>query len=192
MKEQHTSVKYTRSEIETLPDETDWERVDVLTDEDIEEAASSDPDDPPTDASFWKDATVVMPENKVGKEQPMPQINIDSDLLVAQRLPDGSGSHGHWLLGSVTCLTWLRIYSESVITVTPSSEYSLRPITPKFGILENIVSISLSNLARVLLQTCRRRAIKWLMKQSIYLHRVVDGTPTILKRELLATLLLTT
>ena len=65
-------------------------------------------------------------------------------------------------------------------------------MTPKFGILEIIVSISLSNLARVLLQTCRRRAIKWLMKQSIYLHRVVDGTPTILKRELLATLLLTT
>ena len=97
MKEQHTSVKYTRSEIETLPDETDWERVDVLTDEDIEEAASSDPDDPPTDASFWKDATVVMPENKVGKEQPMPQINIDSDLLVAQRLPDDSVS---WTLAS--------------------------------------------------------------------------------------------
>ena len=98
MKEQHTSVKYTRSEIETLPDETDWERVDVLTDEDIEEAASSDPDDPPTDASFWKDATVVMPENKVGKEQPMPQINIDSDLLVAQRLSDGCGYT--WTLAS--------------------------------------------------------------------------------------------
>ena len=98
MKEQHTSVKYTRSEIDTLPDETDWERVDVLTDEDIDAAASSDPDDPPTDASFWKDATVVMPENKVGKEQPMPQINIDSDLLVAQRLSDGCGYT--WTLAS--------------------------------------------------------------------------------------------
>ena len=63
MKEQNTSVKYTRSEIDTLPDETDWERVDALTDEDIDAAASSDPDAPPTDASFWKDATVVMPEN---------------------------------------------------------------------------------------------------------------------------------
>ena len=63
MKEQNTSVKYTRSEIDALPDETDWERVDALTDEDIEKAASSDPDAPPTDASFWKDATVVMPEN---------------------------------------------------------------------------------------------------------------------------------
>ena len=37
--------------------------MDALTDEDIEKAALSDPDDPPTDADFWKDATVVMPEN---------------------------------------------------------------------------------------------------------------------------------
>ena len=65
MKEQNTSVKYTRSEIDTLPDETDWERVDALTDEDINAAAASDPDAPLTDASFWKDATVVMPENMV-------------------------------------------------------------------------------------------------------------------------------
>ena len=72
MKEQNTSVKYTRSEIDTLPDETDWERVDALTDEDIDAAASSDPDAPPTDASFWKDATVVMPEN---------MVIVDADLL---------------------------------------------------------------------------------------------------------------
>ena len=72
MKEQNTSVKYTRSEIDTLPDETDWERVDVLTDEDINAAASSDPDAPPIDASFWKDATVVMPENIA---------IVDADLL---------------------------------------------------------------------------------------------------------------
>ena len=68
MKEQNTFVKYTRSEIDTLPDETDWERVDALTDEDIDAAASSDPDAPPTDASFWKDATVVMPENNVKED----------------------------------------------------------------------------------------------------------------------------
>ncbi len=72
MKEQNTYVKYTRSEIDTLPDETDWERVDALTDEDIEKAALSDPDDPPTDADFWKDATVVMPEN---------MVIVDADLL---------------------------------------------------------------------------------------------------------------
>ena len=72
MKEQNTSVKYTRSEIDTLPDETDWERVDALTDEDIDAAASSGPDAPPTDASFWKDATVDMSEN---------MVIVDADLL---------------------------------------------------------------------------------------------------------------
>ena len=72
MKGQNTSVKYTRFKINTLPDETDWERVDALTDEDIAAAASSDPDAPPTDASFWKDTTVVMPENIV---------IVDADLL---------------------------------------------------------------------------------------------------------------
>ena len=72
MEEQHTSVKYTGSELDSLPDETDWERVDALTDEEIDAAASSDTDDPPTDESFWKDATAVMPENSV---------IVDPDLL---------------------------------------------------------------------------------------------------------------
>ena len=64
MKEKNTYVKYTRSELDTLPDETDWDRVDALSDEDIDAAASSDPDAPPTDTSFWKDATLVMPDSK--------------------------------------------------------------------------------------------------------------------------------
>ena len=58
-------VNYTRSELDSLPDETDWERVDALTDEEIDAAASTDADDPPTDESFWEDPTVVMPENMV-------------------------------------------------------------------------------------------------------------------------------
>ena len=72
MKERHTSVKYTRSELDSSPDETDWERVDALTDEEIDTAAATDADDPPTDESFWEDATVVMPENTV---------IVDPDLL---------------------------------------------------------------------------------------------------------------
>ena len=73
MKEQNTSVKYTRSEIDTLPDETDWERVDALTDEDIDAAASSDPDAPPTDADFLEGRDPwFMPENTV---------IVDADLL---------------------------------------------------------------------------------------------------------------
>ena len=53
-------------------DETKWSRFDALTDADINTAAESDADDPKTDATFWKEATVVMPENIVA---------IDLDLL---------------------------------------------------------------------------------------------------------------
>jgi len=92
MKEQNTSVKYTRSEIDTLPDETDWERVDALTDEDIDAAAASDPDAPPTDASFWKEATVVMPENIVIVDadlhgsKPRPQITKHESMRCFDRM----------------------------------------------------------------------------------------------------------
>ena len=72
MKEQNTYVEYNRSEIDTQPDETEWSRFDALTDADIDTAAASDADDPKTDATFWKDATVIMPENVVA---------IDLDLL---------------------------------------------------------------------------------------------------------------
>lgn len=46
-------------------DETDWDRVNALTDKEIEEAARSDPDAAPTDLAFWKDARIVWPERKV-------------------------------------------------------------------------------------------------------------------------------
>ena len=72
MKAQPTSVKYTRSELDTIPDETDWDCVDALSDEDIDAAASSDADDSPTDQSFWEDATIVIPEH---------MVIVDPDLL---------------------------------------------------------------------------------------------------------------
>ena len=72
MKEQNTYVEYSRSEIDIQQDETDWSRFDALTDADIDAAAASDADDPKTDTTFWKDASVVMPENIIA---------IDLDLL---------------------------------------------------------------------------------------------------------------
>ena len=72
MKERNTYVEYSRSEIDMQQDETKWSSFDALTDADIDTAAESDTDDPKTDATFWKDATVVMPENIVA---------IDLDLL---------------------------------------------------------------------------------------------------------------
>ena len=72
MKEQNTYVEYSRSEIDTQQDKTEWSRFDALTDAEIDAAAESDADDPKTDATFWKDASVVIPENIV---------TIDLDLL---------------------------------------------------------------------------------------------------------------
>ena len=43
---------------------TDWQRVDALTEANIDKAARSDPDAQPTTADFRKDATVVLPEPK--------------------------------------------------------------------------------------------------------------------------------
>lgn len=44
-------------------DETDWARVESMTDEEVYEAALSDPDAQPTDSAFWKDAKRILPEN---------------------------------------------------------------------------------------------------------------------------------
>ena len=65
MKEKNTYVEYSRSEIEMQQDKTNWSRFDALTDADIDTAAASNPDDPKTDVAFWKDATVIMPENVI-------------------------------------------------------------------------------------------------------------------------------
>ena len=84
----------------------------------------------------------------------MPQININSDLLVAQPLPDGTVS---WTLASR--LGDMLDMAEKLFGGRDTS-YTLLGIQfqskdPEFGIVENIVSISLSNLTCGLLQTCR-------------------------------------
>jgi len=57
--------------------ETDWERLDSMTDEDIEAAVANDPDAAPlVDSSFWQDAKVVMPEAKMDIH-----IRLDSDIV---------------------------------------------------------------------------------------------------------------
>ncbi|MCH9019292.1 MAG: BrnA antitoxin family protein [Proteobacteria bacterium] len=62
---------------------TDWARVDALTEPRIDEAARADPDALPTDAAFWRDAKLVMPERKVPVS-----LRIDRDVV------DWFKSHG--------------------------------------------------------------------------------------------------
>jgi len=61
MKDKSTSVEYTREELEGLSDETDWAKVDAMTDEEVYQDALGDPDAQPTDAAFW--ATAQPPDN---------------------------------------------------------------------------------------------------------------------------------
>ncbi len=72
-----------RSKTSRARSKTDWARVDALTEPRIDEAAASDPDALPTDAAFWRDAKLVMPERKVPVS-----LRIDRDVV------DWFRSHG--------------------------------------------------------------------------------------------------
>ena len=56
MKDKSTLVKYTREEQERVPDETDWKKVDTMTDEEVYQDACNDRDAQPTDETFWETA----------------------------------------------------------------------------------------------------------------------------------------
>jgi uncharacterized protein (DUF4415 family) len=63
--------------IPTQNSQTDWVRVDAMTDEDIEAAIRDDPDAPPiVDDDWFASATLVMPK---AKEQI--SIRLDRDVL---------------------------------------------------------------------------------------------------------------
>lgn len=70
MKDQSTLVKYIREELERVPDETDWEKVDTMTDEEVYQDACNDRDAQPTDETFWETAPL-----------PAHFMSIDPDLL---------------------------------------------------------------------------------------------------------------
>lgn len=57
---------------------TDWERLRRMTDEEIEAAAATDPDNPPTDEEFRRDARTIYPDSPRYEVIP---LHIDVDLL---------------------------------------------------------------------------------------------------------------
>ena len=70
MKDKSTLIKYTREELERVPDETDWEKVDTMPDEEVYQDARNDRDAQPTDETFWETAPL-----------PAHFMRIDPDLL---------------------------------------------------------------------------------------------------------------
>jgi uncharacterized protein (DUF4415 family) len=63
---------------------TDWDRLRNLSDAEVRRAAESDPDARPTDAEFWKNARLVIPEAKQTIT-----IRLDADLLAWLRRKRG-------------------------------------------------------------------------------------------------------
>ena len=56
--------------------ETDWNRLDAMTDQEAHAAVVADPDIKPTDEDFWKQARVVMPRPKETVT-----MRLDADIL---------------------------------------------------------------------------------------------------------------
>jgi uncharacterized protein (DUF4415 family) len=57
---------------------TDWNRVRAMRDDEIEAASASDPDAPPLDETFWREARVVFPRPVRKKHT---GLRIDEDVL---------------------------------------------------------------------------------------------------------------
>ena len=55
-------VSYTSEELEQLPDESDWAAADAMTDEEIEAAIASDPEEAEMHAGWMQRARVVRPQ----------------------------------------------------------------------------------------------------------------------------------
>lgn len=60
MNEKHTE-RYSAAELDQMEDKTDWERVDRLTDEEIEAAAAEDPDAEVLPEDWFEKAELIMP-----------------------------------------------------------------------------------------------------------------------------------
>ncbi len=79
MKHKEKIVRYTSEEIEKMPGQTDWEKVDSITDEDLDKIVKNDPDDVYlTDEDFASGKWVS--RRVESKKQPV-TIHLDEDVL---------------------------------------------------------------------------------------------------------------
>ncbi len=68
-------VRVTAEEARTMKGETDYARLDAMTDEDIAKAVAADPDACPVDVD-WSDASLVVPP---GRRDAI--LRVDDDVL---------------------------------------------------------------------------------------------------------------
>jgi uncharacterized protein (DUF4415 family) len=69
-------VSYTREELEKLPSRTDWDRLDAMTEQEIEANARADPEWEGDLDVDWSKAVLVMPRRKEAIS-----IRLDEDVL---------------------------------------------------------------------------------------------------------------
>ena len=69
-------VRYSSEELDGLHDNTDWEKVDALTDTDIEKAVHADPDAPELLEEEWFNKATLVNRSK----EPI-TIRMDKDVL---------------------------------------------------------------------------------------------------------------
>jgi uncharacterized protein (DUF4415 family) len=71
-------VRTTTADLARMEDTSDWERVQGLTDVDIEQAIADDPDAPPVlDDAFWRNAEILDPRH----EKSTITMRVDDDVL---------------------------------------------------------------------------------------------------------------
>jgi uncharacterized protein (DUF4415 family) len=71
-------VRGTSGELARVKDASDWERVEALTDADIEKAIADDPDAAPVlDDAFWRNAEILDPRH----EKSTITMRVDEDVL---------------------------------------------------------------------------------------------------------------
>ena len=104
-RERKNTVRYS---LNNLPEDTqtNWKRVKNMTESEIEASAVSDVGAQPTDAAFWTDAEVVMPQPKRAIS-----LRVDSDV-------NGSNKSGHGCKWFKQIWAWLSdAYERSVAGV---------------------------------------------------------------------------
>lgn len=76
-----TIVRYTKEEVRHSKSETDWKRVEAMTDEKLIANALSDPDNPPLPDDFFERAKRISLEDLLPETKERVCIRLDRDIL---------------------------------------------------------------------------------------------------------------
>ena len=76
-----TIVVYTKNELASQPDRSDWERVDAMSDEEVTANALSDPDSTPTDSPWDPKFAMTISELLEKRRKRQVTLRLDPDIL---------------------------------------------------------------------------------------------------------------